>query len=913
MASNAWFDLSAADWQQLRALLDEALALPATQRDAWLQGLDASVPSVVRQRLTSTLASASTNGAAADDWSQGPRLGATPPPAAHIGRRVGPYRVLSLLGHGGMGSVWLAERADGLHRRQVALKLPHGAWHRPELAERLVREREILAALEHPHIARLYDAGISTDAEAQPWLAIEYVDGVRLDEHCRQQGLAVAERLKLFLQVCEAVAHAHARLVVHRDLKPANILIDRQGQVKLLDFGIAKLLEAGGADSDLTQQHGQALTPDYAAPEQILGQPLSTAADVYALGVVLFELLTGERPFRRRANGSARPDLQAVQAEGEPPRPSQRARDRGLAKALQGDLDTIVQTALRHDPAERYATVAALGEDLRRHLADEPLLARPEGAWSRWRRFARRHRSAVAATAIALLALVGGSALALWQAHEARTQRDLALAAQRQAQAEAKVARAAERAAAAEADLSSFLLSDLSSNSPEQDMVRQLDRATAMVRAQYRDEPSIRGRMLVNLALNYRWISLHDRADRLFAEAGPLLRAHGPPPWLAHWVCLQAATSARAGDLQTARAQLQQAHALLDGHAEAAAIRGECLLEEALVLRYAGEAAQAAQAAEQSLREFEQAGRGHGEMASEAMNVMARARGEAGEFAAAVKAARNSVALLEQTGRDATPGFRNAWGLVARGLRDGGRPLEALAAHGANGRFDAADPELPTPVRMDLAETLIQLQRFDAAEQVLRAIDAKARADGDTHQTMFVALARVQAAVVAGRPQLAQRARAEAERAMVPLRQGKRAMARRMLINLAEHSVLMNRLDEAAALLAELDTLQPVGAVRTPDIRQERHRVQSRLQLARGQAPAALEEADAALVLARATAIEPGASLYVARALLTRAAALLALGRTDESRTLASQAAAQAQSAGGADHPLVAVAQQMAR
>ncbi|MCU0775785.1 MAG: serine/threonine protein kinase, partial [Ideonella sp.] len=744
MSDGRWFELDAAQWQRLRGWLDEAERLGDAERAAWLEALDDGCGGRLKGRLQAMLDADRTGAASSlQRLDAGPRLADAPGEGARAGmpgeRRVGPYRLLHELGQGGMASVWLAERTDILQARQVALKLPHGVWHRAGLADRLAREREILATLEHPHIARLYDAGVSDDG-AQPWIALEHVDGVRIDAYCRERVLPVHERLRLFLQVCDAVAHAHARLVVHRDLKPANILITRDGQAKLLDFGIAKLMEGQSSEpSDLTRQHGSAMTLEYAAPELLRGEVLGTAVDVFALGVVLFELLAGQRPYASRVAGASRREVERMILEDPAPRPSDVVADAALARALRGDLDVIVDKALRKLPAERYGTVAALADDVRRHLAHEPLFARPEGPWSRFRKLARRHRPVVAATVAATAALLIGSGLALWQAHAAGVQRDLALQAQAQAEEQARAARAAERLAAAESDLSSFLLSDLSSSSPERDLVRQLERATRMVKAQYRDEPSVRARMLVTLALNYRWISLHEEASRLFAEAEPLLREHGPPAALAHWECLQAVVKARAGDLAGARHQLERAFGILDAAGPAAAMtRGECAMEESLVLRLATESSRAADMAERALDEFRRAGRGEGEHASEALNAIARARGEAGDFGASVRAARDSVALLERTGRDETPGLRNAWGLVARSLRDGGQPLPALPAHGGHGRFDPAHPEMPTPVRLDYAETLIMLHRFGEAEQVLSSALAKARADRDDNQERFI-------------------------------------------------------------------------------------------------------------------------------------------------------------------------------
>ena len=308
--------------------------------------------------------------------------------SARAGDRVGPYRLLTLLAEGGMGSVWLAERSDGLVDRPIALKLPRGAWRQAHLATRMAREREILAALNHQNIARLYDAGVTSDG--QPYLVLEHVDGRRIDDYCREERLDPRARLRLFRQVANAVAHAHAKLIVHRDLKPANILVTKDGQVRLLDFGIAKLLQEGEAqESDLTQVSGRPFTPDYASPEQIAGEAITIGSDVYSLGVTLYELLAEARPYRLE-QGSRGALAEAVR-QAEPPRPSEAAAEPSLRKALRGDLDTIVLKALRKKPEDRYATVNAFADDVQRHLEGRPVLAQPDRAWYRLGKFARRN------------------------------------------------------------------------------------------------------------------------------------------------------------------------------------------------------------------------------------------------------------------------------------------------------------------------------------------------------------------------------------------------------------------------------------------------------------------------------------------------------------------------------------------
>jgi serine/threonine-protein kinase len=332
------------------------------------------------------------------------------------GDRVGAYRLDRVIGQGGMGAVWLAERSDGLIKRPVALKLPHGTWQKRGLAERMAREREILASLAHPHIARLYDAGVTE--EGLPYLALEYVSGRPIDEHCRERALDVRARLRLFLQVVQAVAHAHARLVVHRDLKPSNILVGDDGQVRLLDFGIAGLLE--GNHDDITRAVGRVLTPQYASPEQMRGEPIGVASDVFSLGVVLCELLCGARPFPDKRTASTASAMSGPPAE--PKLPSSLTEDVLLRRSLRGDLDAIVAQAVRIEPDARYASVAALGEDIELHLGGFPVRARGRARSYRAARFVRRHAVGVSSIVAIGAALFAGAAVASWQAGVARAE-----------------------------------------------------------------------------------------------------------------------------------------------------------------------------------------------------------------------------------------------------------------------------------------------------------------------------------------------------------------------------------------------------------------------------------------------------------------------------------------------------------
>jgi len=411
------------DWPAVSALLDEALTLVPHARASWLAGLSgpaANYRAMVERLLT---AQGEIESGAFVKASPGALLDSKEPVADGLlpvaGMRVGPYVLRAQIGSGGMGTVWLAERSDGAVRRDFALKLPHATWD-DGLVERIERERDILSALDHPHIARLYDAGV--DQHGRPFLALEYVEGTAIDRYVETHRLDIKARLGLVLQIADALAHAHAQLVIHRDLKPSNIIVTADGEVRLLDFGIAKLLgdEAGHA-RELTRFFGLPLTPHYASPEQLRGERIGTASDVYSLGVVTYELLTGIRPDRgARPDGVAATEIKA---------PSRVARDAETGRQLRGDLDAILNKALKADVDERYATVVEFAADLKRHLAREPVRARPDTFGYRAKRFVARHTWQVGAGVAVLGAIVAGAGVAMWEAHVARQEAQRAAAA----------------------------------------------------------------------------------------------------------------------------------------------------------------------------------------------------------------------------------------------------------------------------------------------------------------------------------------------------------------------------------------------------------------------------------------------------------------------------------------------------
>jgi len=393
-------------WLEVEPLLTTALGMDAASRTAWLDALQASNPGVapLLRRMLATHDRAERAG----EMETVPRLAPAPPASSTHpeGERIGPFRLLRQVGRGGMGEVWLAEQADGRVVRQVALKLPSvylqgGIWE-----ERFRRERDILAKLTHPNIARLFDAGVGE--AGQPYLAMEYVEGESLTDYVNAHALSIGDRLRLFRQVLAATGNAHRHLVVHRDLKPANILIDRSGQVKLLDFGIAKLIDDGDAAAnaqDLTRLGGRMMTLRYAAPEQVTAGAITTATDIYSLGVILHELVTGVSPYRAARQG--RPLTEAMLAGGETTVPSALAPS-PQARQVRGDLDAIILKAMRRDPAARYASIEQFDEDIVRHLERRPVKARA-GTWRYLAgRFTARHKLPLAMAAAVLVTLAAG-------------------------------------------------------------------------------------------------------------------------------------------------------------------------------------------------------------------------------------------------------------------------------------------------------------------------------------------------------------------------------------------------------------------------------------------------------------------------------------------------------------------------
>lgn len=437
------------DWQKAKNITLDLIDLSDSERNEYLAGLDTS--DEIKREIERLLKFEST----AENWDLPPAIELSKesfswggPERPHlIGKHIGAYEITGDLGFGGMGAVYLGERTVGGSRQRVAIKLLKREMNTGVLRKRFRREQEILAALEHPNIARLIDFGATDDGV--PYSVMEYAEGVRIDEFCTDNKLGLLARLKLFVKVCDAVAYAHRNLIIHRDIKPSNIIVSPDGEPKLLDFGISKLIDESRKGTDTVTQLG-AMTPAYASPEQIDGRPVSTATDIYSLGVVLFKVLTGIVPFG--SNETSNPEVMKEVVESQPALPSvvvhDAVPDRAiLASELKGDLDNIVMKALRKEPERRYRTVDQFSEDIWRYIDGLPVTARPATLAYRASKFYKRNRIQVVAAGVVILSLIAGFAVAVRQTSIAREQARLASAAQQRAEAESARSREEEERA----------------------------------------------------------------------------------------------------------------------------------------------------------------------------------------------------------------------------------------------------------------------------------------------------------------------------------------------------------------------------------------------------------------------------------------------------------------------------------
>jgi serine/threonine protein kinase len=630
-------------------------------------------------------------------------------------RRYGPYRLRDLLGRGGMGVVYSADRVDGEVTRKVAVKLLHLGAASPTIRKRFLAERQIMASLNHPGIAALLDAGHTSDG--QPYLVMEYLDGVPIDVYAGN--LDVRSTLQLFVRVCEAVSYAHQNLIVHRDIKPPNILVDKSGQPKLLDFGIAKLLENEvSAATLLTREGGGVLTPAYAAPEQVSGGQITTATDVYALGVLLFVLLTGHHPAGAVPQSYA--EMCKAVLETEPKRLSAvMPRDR-LRGPFRGDLDTIVAKALKKNPGDRYVSVAALAGDVRRYLDHQPIEARPDTLAYRSAKLVRRNRAPFAFAVLALVASIAGVVGTLKQGRIARVQRDFAL-------------RQLSRAEAIN-DLNSYVLSDAAPSGKLFSVNDLLARSESIVKHQRGRDDITRVDLLISIGRQYTVQDEYAKARPLLEEAYRLSRGVTDTSTRGRAACALAQTLSRSGEPIRAEALFQEGIKALPAHPLQGLDRIFCLERGAEVASNGGDARTAvtrAQAARALVKELP--------IPSELAELntlisLASAQSGAGRFEEAARAFEQAAARLTELGRADTQRSGTVFNNWGAALILAGRPMEAATVLRRSiviSMTDETDGSVPPMPLVNYSRALFDLRKLGAAQEYAERGLAKAKQAGD--------------------------------------------------------------------------------------------------------------------------------------------------------------------------------------
>ena len=686
-------------WRRLSARLDEALDLDAGERAAWLERIDASEPDLagdIKALLADHAASVASQFLTGTAWIP-PR---EPDPVASLaGQTLGNYTLERPIGEGGMGSVWLAHRSDGRYAGKVAIKLLNASLIGQHGGERFKREGAILARLAHPNIARLIDAGVT--GSGQPFLVLEYVEGKRIDVFCDAARLDVAARLRLFLDVLAAVAHSHANLIVHRDIKPMNVLVASGGSVKLLDFGIAKLLEddaLAGEATELTRAGGRALTPEYAAPEQLLGQPVTIATDVYALGLLLYLLLGGQHP----VGPGARSTAELVKTVIDTPAPrlsdavvsarsmphdalaanaaSRSTTPERLQRLLRGDLDNIVAKALKKAAGERYATVSAFADDIRRYLDHQPISARPDSIVYRAAKFVRRNRVPVAAAALTAVAIAAGLVGTITEADRAAREAQRAESEARQAHHERD--RALHELAHSEAtdEFLGFLLQE-GAEKPFT-TAQLLERGEQLIDRQFASDPGLRARLLLTLANLYVDAMEANKAEALLMRAQASAKAVADPQLEAQVDCGLAAHLGDTGAFDRAMPLFDSAVARLRAQPELdLAVLAQCLTARSMVSMLRGDADAALADAQSALASLGSPRPGQRSLAVTAYSALADARSMRGELALAVAEYQRAIDALDAMGRGRTSqavGLFNGLGLR---LSRAGQTLRAAAAY----------------------------------------------------------------------------------------------------------------------------------------------------------------------------------------------------------------------------------------
>ena len=869
----------ATQWPILSAHLDRLLGTGKAEQEAYLNHLASDSPAVAQQ-LRRLLASHE-HDAFASFLSDTPALTSAVASAASLaGQQIGPYVLEAEIGRGGMGTVWRARRADGRYQGQVAVKLLDGALVGRPAEQRFLREGNILAKLRHLNIAYLLDAGVAS--HGQPFLVLELVAGSRIDQYCEAQALTPRARIRLFLAVLAAVAHAHSHLVIHRDLKPSNILVTDDGVVKLLDFGVAGLLLPDGADASAprTLDVMTALTPEFAAPEQLLNGTVTTATDVYALGLVLFVLLAGRHP-HDDIGGSLAEQVRTV-VDHDAPRLSLTATAPGTARLLRGDLDNIVAKALRREPGERYATADAFADDLRRYLADEPVTARPDSLGYRTSKFVARHRGGVASGILVGLALILLGGFAIAQMFEARAQRDNALM--------------EARHASAQGELTEFLLGDSLGQAPNDTVKLKLERAHHLIQRHFGGDPSMQARLLMSLSGRYIDMgNAHDAAD-LSKEAQAIAERIDDAHLNADIACGQADDSVNAGDLVTAHRQeaigyqnMKRLPVVPSG------LLAECAMASAQIAQLEGDFGKAVDVMQSTLQALEKDGVTRSPRYTSIAHEYARSLVKAGDYRRAWNAERKVMAIVTETGRDDSSGYYAIINVAATALISGGQPKQAIALLDQTmARARATSPDWAPPFYLD-GSRLVALSDSGAQQPVENDLEHLAgKAEEQGLQTLATVYRASALQMRLGRSDLPA---AEAQWKTLSVTEGKLLTnparwheAKRVLIEQARLALAQSHPVEAARLLDQANALDP-------KTHPAADRDSLRALLLRSEIAYSLKDyevaelnAQEALRLARAQAIDEQSSACIGLALLSRA-------RIEAARGQAALAAATAREA----------------
>jgi len=843
----ASFAADPAKWRLIDKLLQEALALPQDERPQWLDRLAGREPDTEVVKLLRTLLARSSvetdefmSRPAASIWTQA----VGPPAAVDVpGVMIGPYRLLRELGAGGMGTVWLAERADGTLQRQVAVKLPLHGWARG-VAERLEQERDTLAALEHPNIARLYDAGVTS--AGRPYLAMEYVDGIPIDQYAAEHHLPVRARLQLIQQVTRAVAYAHGRLIVHRDLKPSNILVTRQGEVRLLDFGAAKLLRDNAPqDSQLTREAGRALSPDYASPEQIRGEAITVATDVYSLGIVLFELLTGRRPYSLKRHSMAA--MERAIAEADVPLPSTAvSQDRKLSRELRGDLDNIVAKALKKSPAERYGTVAVFADDLHRWLNHEPVSAQRDSLTYRMRKHVRRHRVAVAAGTMVFVTLAVASVVTTVEMFEARNQRD-------EARLQAKRAQAQERFA-------NMVMEQSGPGGRPLTREEMIDRSVELLEQQYGNDPRFLAGALIPISGRYMDLGNTAKELAMLQKAEAIARQLKDPVLLINVQCNTVETELARGRLDLAEERMAEARTLL-GHTPRVPFdrQIDCMHAEATLADARGDTTIAVERIQAAIALEEAHGdrtdRTYRALLSHAQSLFIHAGRPKDSYATVEK----TLALIQETDAKNSEAIAAAMHNQSVALSQMGevrtafaRERQAIAIISGNQADHAISPVVATV----MGRLLTRMDRPTEGEDWAARAVAIARDGGNVGAEVFALSALAEARQAHGDAERASQSATAAEGLLTPTSDPRERAA----VQRARALVELKRADLPAAQAAAAALLQSIGY---PD--------KTRLR--------AWQSADVQLLLAARIALEAGESRYAARLTADALELALALAR----------------------------------